>query len=230
MQIPPTERPSLQFTTAEFKQLNSPPGLEAACTEIAQLLLPRFGELDVADTLDWLACRVRSRQTSHDRQSLLAHLHHVLFEEEEFRGNLESYYVIENQLITSVLARRQGMPVTLALIYKRVADRLGLRAEGLNTPGHFLVRVHDGFGWIVVDPFCAGRVMSEAEAIKRLVNATGWDASSMRRNFEPIQPIDWLRRCLLSLQNGLRRSGQTEQRQIIDQALADVEALGDINS
>lgn len=217
--------PAFQFAQWNLDRLNSPSGLELACIEIGDVLGQRSPNFDPVDFLDWLACRVRSRQRGHDPVGLLAHLHDVLFDEEKFQGNLESFYVIENQLMHSVLARRQGMPVMLSLIYKRIADRLGLCVQGLNTPGHFLVRVRDRHGWLIVDPFCRGRAMTEREAIERLAHATGWNTDSIAAQFRPIEPVDWLYRCLLSLQNGLKRTGETERSDLIQSALQHVSKL-----
>jgi regulator of sirC expression with transglutaminase-like and TPR domain len=46
-----------------------------------------------------------------------------------------------NSCLNQVMDRKRGIPITMALIYIEVARRAGLRAEGVNFPGHFLVRV-----------------------------------------------------------------------------------------
>lgn len=47
-----------------------------------------------------------------------------------------------------VIARRQGIPITLALVLIELARRCGLEAVGLNHPGHFLAYIEDQ----IVDP------------------------------------------------------------------------------
>ena len=39
-----------------------------------------------------------------------------------------------------MLDRRTGIPITLALVYMEVARRAGVAVEGINFPGHFLLR------------------------------------------------------------------------------------------
>ena len=39
-----------------------------------------------------------------------------------------------------MLDRRTGIPITLALVYMEVARRAGVSVEGINFPGHFLLR------------------------------------------------------------------------------------------
>ena len=69
---------------------------------------------------------------------------HYLFNELGFPGNREHYDDPRNSCLNEVLDRRTGIPITLALVYIEVARRAGMRAEGINFPGHFLVRaLHD---------------------------------------------------------------------------------------
>ena len=39
-----------------------------------------------------------------------------------------------------MLDRRTGIPITLSVVYMEVARRAGLQIDGVNFPGHFLVR------------------------------------------------------------------------------------------
>ena len=70
----------------------------------------------------------------------------VLFEEEGFAGNLERYYNALNSYLPVVLNARRGLPIVLGLIYKAVGESAGLLVEGINAPGHFLVRIETDSG------------------------------------------------------------------------------------
>src|SRR3712207_9465626 len=76
-----------------------------------------------------------------------------------FRSNREQYEDPRNSCLNEVLERRTGIPITLSLVYIEVARRAGVRAEGINFPGHFLVRVlqdlhtDDPGEGLIVDPF-----------------------------------------------------------------------------
>ncbi|MEQ1729782.1 MAG: transglutaminase-like domain-containing protein, partial [Vicinamibacterales bacterium] len=63
-----------------------------------------------------------------------------LFGEQGFRGNQDHYDDPRNSCLNEVLDRRVGIPITLALVYMEIGRRAGLRIEGVNFPGHFLVR------------------------------------------------------------------------------------------
>lgn len=70
-----------------------------------------------------------------------------------FRGNETNYYDPRNSFLHDVLTRRTGIPITLSVVFIELARRFGLRCEGVNFPGHFLVRYAgpDGVGYL--DPF-----------------------------------------------------------------------------
>lgn len=76
-----------------------------------------------------------------------------------FAGNAENYYDPLNSLLTHVVERRSGIPITLSVVYIEVGRRAGLGVEGVGMPGHFIVRVSgtsnalSGTGGILVDPF-----------------------------------------------------------------------------
>src|ERR1700730_3261947 len=67
-------------------------------------------------------------------------LNDYLFREQRFVGNDVQYEDPRNSFLNEVLDRRTGIPVTLALVYMEVARRAGVPVEGVNLPGHFLVR------------------------------------------------------------------------------------------
>ncbi len=64
----------------------------------------------------------------------------TLFEQERLLGNKESYHDPRNSFLNDVLDRQLGNPVALSIILLEVGWRLDLPLEGVNFPGHFLVR------------------------------------------------------------------------------------------
>jgi regulator of sirC expression with transglutaminase-like and TPR domain len=86
-----------------------------------------------------------------------------------FRGNRDHYGDVRNSCLNQVIDRRMGIPITMAVVYMDVARRAGLRVEGINFPGHFLVRVWDGATGqdagtgLIVDAFNDGAILTEAD-------------------------------------------------------------------
>jgi regulator of sirC expression with transglutaminase-like and TPR domain len=99
-----------------------------------------------------------------------------LFERLGFYGNTEDYYDPRNSFLADVLDRRTGIPITLSVVYLEVARRLGVLAQGVNFPGHFLVRVAIEDAWLFVDAFGRGRALSPADLEALLRKTTTPDA------------------------------------------------------
>ena len=105
-------------------------------------------------------------------------LNRYLFDEQGFRGNSTDYEDPRNSFLNQVLERRTGIPITLAVVYIEVARRAGVRVDGVNFPGHFLLRFpfgpdEDHSGAVFVDPFHRGAVMSETDCRTLLQQRTG---------------------------------------------------------
>ena len=99
-------------------------------------------------------------------------LNRILFEEEGFSGNSQNYRDPLNSFLDAVLETRKGIPITLAIVYLEVAQRLGLLSAGVGFPGHFLVKVYTESGEVIVDPFC-GQILGPGECRDRLKKLSG---------------------------------------------------------
>ena len=70
----------------------------------------------------------------------LAALNEYLFTQNGFHGSRTNYYHQANSYFDRVLDDREGLPITLCLLYMELGRRLGLNIEGIGLPGHFVVR------------------------------------------------------------------------------------------
>jgi regulator of sirC expression with transglutaminase-like and TPR domain len=144
-------------------------GLAEACLLIAQDEYPGVDFARCMAQLDAIAATIRGRlvaDASADQK--VAAINRHLFGELGFAGNVEAYYDPRNSYLNEVLERRIGIPITLSIVYLEVARRLGLRAQGVAFPGHFLVKVRLPGGALVLDPFGGGTPQSERELRERL--------------------------------------------------------------
>lgn len=66
-------------------------------------------------------------------------LNHILYEVNGFKGNSTDYHAPANSYLHSVLDTRQGNPISLAIVYSIVAQRLGIPIFGVNLPQHFVL-------------------------------------------------------------------------------------------
>jgi len=78
--------------------------------------------------------------SSHETRQILASVNHVLYSVEGFTGNSEDYYNPNNSYINKTLETKQGIPITLCLMYTCVTARLGVLCLPVNFPGHFLLK------------------------------------------------------------------------------------------
>lgn len=104
---------------------------------------------------------------------VLQELIRTLHERERFRGNREAYYDPRNSFLSDVLDRGLGIPLTLGIVLMEVGWRLGLPLEGVNFPGHFLVRFEGAELRLLVDPFDKGKLRFEDEAQELLDRVYG---------------------------------------------------------
>lgn len=88
-----------------------------------------------------------------------------------FHGNTEDYYDPDNSFFSSVLIRRTGIPITLALVYLTVGRRIGVPLVGIGMPMHFLVGYRATASYRYLDPFFAGREVSRGECLLLLERA-----------------------------------------------------------
>ncbi len=116
------------------------------------------------------------RRDGADTSVQIATLNAYLYEELGFSGNREHYDDPRNSFLNEVLDRRLGIPISLAAVYLEVGRRAGLRMEGVNFPGHFLIRVRAAEDTII-DPFHAGALLSEVDCRHLLRQHLGDEAA-----------------------------------------------------
>ena len=71
----------------------------------------------------------------------LAALNKYLFDEQGYHGSRGEYYHRSNSYLNEVIDDREGLPITLSVLYMELAQRLNLKVEGVGLPGHFVARL-----------------------------------------------------------------------------------------
>jgi len=194
--------------TGQFARLETTDGLLRAATAVA---MHEVGNLDYEplNTLfSSLAERARAPIRHWTIDGALAHLHRVLFEEEQFTGNEESYYLAGNSYLPHVVQSRRGIPITLTLVYKAVAEKLGLQVVGVNLPGHFLAQVSTPDGPLLIDTFFGGMMLTLSEAWERAEQAIG--QRIRRAPLGAATHAQWLMRMLHNLQHVFTAEGRRD--------------------
>ena len=162
---------ALEYFAALVQSDEHFPLLEAAAS-LGQDEYPELDIQDVLDHVDQLSSRLKQRLPA-DAGALqkLRLLNKFFFEEQGFSGNLNNYYDPDNSYLHVVLRTRRGIPISLAVLWLEIAQSIGLRAQGVGFPGHFLVKVRLPYpheGQVVIDPF-TGESLGKEDLSERLV-------------------------------------------------------------
>ncbi|NOT43427.1 MAG: tetratricopeptide repeat protein [Acidobacteria bacterium] len=184
--------------------------LAPAALVIARIEYPNVDTARYVAELDRMGDDARRRidavleeSGEHSTKARLGALAAYLYEDRRFVGNRTHYEDPRNSCLNEVIDRRTGIPITLALVYMEVAQRVGLEVEGVNFPGHFLVRCLDretpGHSGQIVDPFNAGALLSERECRLLLRQQVGGNVPFSRSLLAAASRRDILVRMLLNL-------------------------------
>jgi regulator of sirC expression with transglutaminase-like and TPR domain len=175
--------------------LSPDPDLAVAALMIARIEYPRLDAGPYLDRLDIIGCEARLRvaaaaevpvdtppRADPDDYARILALNDYLFGDLRFIGNNVTYEDPRNSFLNEVLDRRTGIPITLALVYIEVARRAGVHVEGVNFPGHFLLRCPARRGLpntddLIIDPFHGGALLSEDACRARLRRRAGDEPS-----------------------------------------------------
>ena len=140
-------------------------------------------------------------------------------------GDLFTYEDPDNADIIAVTERRKGLPVTLGIFYLHAARKCALTVQGVDFPGHFLLRIETDEGPLALDPFSEGRVVLPSELTRRALHAglTPNVADRLDRLMAPVSD----RAVLVRLQNNiyarasLARDFERAERSALRRALLD---------
>jgi len=204
----------------EVDQASERVDLAGAALLIAKEEYPQLSIERHLGRLDQLAEEVRDRIGNEGAPLIVfQELLHTLYQRNGFRGNREAYYDPRNSLLSDVLDQRKGIPLTLGIIVLEVGWRLGLPLEGVNFPGHFLVRFPGTTIRLLVDPFDTGRIWFEDQAQELLDRVYGGMVRVRPRFLKPAGKREMLVRLLANLK-GIYLNVQDN-----DRALAAIERI-----
>jgi len=150
---------------------------------------------------------------------VLSELLRTLYERRSFDGNRKAYYDPRNSFLNDVLDRGVGIPLTLAIVLLEIAWRLDIPLEGVNFPGHFLVRYRGDSISLLIDPFNGGAVRFEQDAQELLDQLYGGTVVLQPHFLRAATKRDMLVRMLTNLKGLYLRVGDHAR------ALAAVERL-----
>ena len=139
----------------------------------AEHLQPELDRLGYTHKLDDMIGMLAQRvKTSDDLSTKIQQLNHFFYSELGFHNNADDYYNPDNSLLNKVMDARQGIPISLAILYLRFAEAIDIQSFGISFPGRFLVGIyHDGNN-LVIDPYDNGKQLDKSRLFELLAKAS----------------------------------------------------------
>jgi regulator of sirC expression with transglutaminase-like and TPR domain len=215
----------------EFSRMASSPDRDLATPAlmIARLECPHLNPAPYLRQLDAMGVAARERLVSSGcledvraAETAVDVLNAYLFDEQGFSGNRDRYDDPSNSFLNEVLERRTGIPITLALVYMEVARRAGIDIDGVNFPGHFLMRCAP----MILDPFHRGARLSEHDCRRLLERHVGEEAAFDPALLMPATKPQMLTRMLLNLKRIYVRLHSFPQAREVTELLLAVDPPG----
>lgn len=176
----------------------------------ASLALDAAPQLDLQSVLyevDALAARVRQHipwGASAIQRTFM--LNEFFYEKLGFAANANDFAHPANSYVHQVLNTRRGIPISLAVLWLELAWGVGLKADGVSFPGHFLVKVYVDEGILIQDPL-TGRGLTQSMLAERLEPyREGWglgpeEIAPLHMFLQPAAERDIIERMLRNLQS-----------------------------
>jgi regulator of sirC expression with transglutaminase-like and TPR domain len=155
-----------------------------------------------------------------DAAARLAALNKYLFVENGFHGSRFEYEHRANSYLNRVIDDREGLPITLSVLYMELGRRLQLAILGVGLPGHFVVKqvATDGAEQLI-DVFDGGRFLTREDAEKIVRNFGGQELRE--EHLHASTPSEILQRMLRNLLgNAQRRDDKEALLRYLDALLA----------
>jgi len=213
------------------RAMRAPGGdLATAALTIAQIEYPTLDRDRYLEMLERMGAEaaVRLALATSGRAAVRA-LNEYLYEDLGFRGNSDHYDDSRNSFLNEVLDRRTGIPISLAIVYIEVARRAGLRVEGVNFPGHFLLRVPSVLApasgpdpFLVIDPFHDGAILDRDDC-EQLYQQHAGDGELDDRQLEPATRPQIVARTLMNLKRLYVRMRSFPQARLVSELLLAVD-------
>jgi regulator of sirC expression with transglutaminase-like and TPR domain len=182
----------------------------------ASLLVAKFDnpDLEIAPYQEEIAemgRELKSKITSDsDSAARLKVLLQYLFQDNGFHGSRSDYYNRANSYLSDVLDDREGLPITLSILFLELAHRIGLKSDGIPLPGHFIVQVSlEPDQTEMIDVFEGGKKLTRTDAAEIVSDFTG---EGLREDhLRPAKKSEIISRMVRNLLGIARRGGGTEQ-------------------
>lgn len=181
--------PEVDFSGDEhFQRLlaRRPCSLTMINLEIARDAYP---ELDFATTLNWFEQRREELaghfRGMHDEREQLEVLARSISLDHGVAGSEAAYRTADGSFLNRVVETGQGIPISLSLLYMEVAERLGMKLDGVSSPLHFLTMTETATGPLFLDAYSGGRLLTADQTLDWLGDLTRMQRQDIEQSLGP---------------------------------------------
>jgi regulator of sirC expression with transglutaminase-like and TPR domain len=155
-------------------------------------------------------------------------LNHIIYDVHGFTKNTKNFYSPQNSFINQVLETGKGNPISLAVVYTIIAQRLNLPIFGVNLPKNFILAYRDqlvagmAFDQVAEDilfyinPYNRGAVLGRREIEYFLKQQK---IEPQESHFQPCSNLEIMVRILQNLINAYHKSGYREKANLYEGVL-----------
>ncbi len=144
-------------------------------------------------------------KNANDHAKVLA-LTKYLFTDSGFHGSRTDYYNRANSYMNDVMDDREGLPITLSILYLELARQIGMtNVVGVPVPTRFMVSFRPANGpEEIIDVFENGKVLTRSQAVELVAENVD---SIGEEDFRPAKKTEIINRMLRNLLGIAQRSG-----------------------
>jgi len=172
------------------------------------------------------ALRAEYEEHIQNNPSLVAKvrsLQKVLCLDYGFSGEEDAFDDLEHLNIFSLLEHKYGTSLTLTILFVHCAKQCGWSVHALNFPGYYLIRIDEGQGRVILDPFNKCSELDAHNLREMLKILAGADAELKPSYSEPLALKSLALRHLNTMKLHFLRCQQMPQTLEILQALSALE-------
>lgn len=183
-----------------FRRDESDINLFSAALLIGRLETPDLDLDSYRAELDNMVLEIRSRlPDAASNKEKLDHLRKYLFEDNGYHGSRSDYYNHANSFLNRVIDDREGIPITLSVLFLELGRKLGIeKLHGMPFPGHFMVRFTEPDKEpVYIDVFDGGKLYKKTELYSLISNHS--EVPLLDEHFKPATKRDIILRILKNL-------------------------------
>ncbi len=188
-----------------FFSKNPKHNLIEKCLKLAQILeYPKLNISKYIENINQISNSLKLKINGVKSPTyLISMLNEYFFDELGFQGDEEDYYDPGNNFLNTVLDKKSGIPITLSILYSKVAETIGLNFQIVGFPGHVIVKYNEE---MILDPFYRGRLLTIEDLEEILHRNFGDDVEFIPKYLDEATTEQLLTRLLRNLKNAYTQS------------------------